>query len=162
MTDPVLRRIEPRDHAAVLRLNDSNVELLSPLTEERLLQLLPVLHRADVLDVDGEVAGFVFTFGPGTDYDSLNYLAFAERYGEAFYYLDRIVIDDAFRRRGLGSFVYDAVERDAAAYSRLALEVNTVPPNEGSMAFHLARGFVEVGTLGDDTKAVALMVKEMS
>ena len=55
----------------------------------------------------------------------------------------------------------DEIERTAAPYSRLALEVNAVPPNAGSLAFHAARGFVEVGVLGDDTKAVSLMTKEL-
>ncbi len=44
-------------------------------------------------------------------------------------------------------------------YCRLTLEVNAEPPNEASMAFHLGRGFVEVGTLGDDGKAVALLTE---
>jgi predicted GNAT superfamily acetyltransferase len=156
-----LRPIEPRDHAAVLALNHTNVDLLSPLDEVRLHELLTLSDRADVVDVDGAVAGFVMTFGPATTYDSANYVEFTQRYGSEFYYLDRVAIDEAFRRRGLAALVYDEIERVAAPYSRLTLEVNIQPPNEASLAFHLARGFVEVGTLGDQTKAVSLMSKEL-
>ncbi len=156
-----LRAIEPRDHTAVLALNAAHVDVLSPMGEDRLHELLALADRADVVDVDGAVAGFVMTFAPGTTYDSRHYVEFTRRYGSAFYYLDRVAIDTAFRRRGLASLVYDEIEGVAAPYSRLTLEVNAVPPNEASMAFHLARGFIEVGTLGDETKAVALLTKEL-
>ena len=146
---PVLRSISPQDVAAVLELNALNVWALSPMDEDRLIRLLGWADRGDVLDVAGEVAGFVLTFAPGTDYDSANYRAFGELYGGDFYYLDRIVIGDRFRRRGLASVVYDELESVAAPYRRLTLEVNTVPPNEVSMAFHLNRGYVEVARLGD-------------
>lgn len=153
--------MEPRDHAAVLALNAAHVDALAPMDETRLRELLDLVDRADVVDVDGAVAGFVFTFGPGTAYDSPNYRAFTDRYGSDFYYLDRIAIDTGFQRRGLASFVYDEIEKVAAPYSRLTLEVNTVPANDGSLAFHAARGFVAVGTRGDEAKAVALMSKEL-
>lgn len=158
----VLRSISPQDVAAVLELNALNVWALSPMDEDRLIRLLGWADRGDVLDVDGEVAGFVLTFAPGTDYDSANYRAFGELYGGDFYYLDRIVIGDRFRRRGLASVVYDELESVAAPYRRLTLEVNTVPPNEVSMAFHLNRGYVEVARLGDgEDKEVALLSKDL-
>ena len=70
------------------------------------------------------------TFAPGAAYDSDNYRWFTERHRRGFYYLDRIVLHERFRRRGLGGFVYDEVERVAAPYGRLALEVNLVPRND--------------------------------
>ncbi len=157
----VLRPIEPRDHAAVLALNALNEHLLAPMDEARLQHLLSIVDRADVVDVDSAVAGFVFTFAPGTGYDSPNYREFSRRYDTAFYYLDRVAIDDRFRRQGLATLVYDEIERVATPFTRLTLEVNTRPPNEGSLAFHAARGFVEVGTLGDESKAVALLSKDL-
>ena len=70
-------------------------------TPERLTWLVGLAHRADVLEVDGEVGGFVVTFRPGSDYDSENYRWFADRYGRDFYYLDRIVVAEHLRRPGL-------------------------------------------------------------
>ncbi len=156
-----LRDIEPRDHATVLDLNERNVEALAPMDEDRLAELLGLVDRGDVIDVDGAVAGFVFTFGPEATYDSPNFLAFRSRFGRAFYYLDRIVIADPFRRQGLASVVYAEMERLAAPYGRLALEVNAVPPNVVSLAFHRSRGYQEVGRLGGATAQVALMTKEL-
>jgi uncharacterized protein len=158
----LLRPITPDDVSVVLALNDANVELLAPLDEARLNQLRTWARHADVIVCDGEVAGFVLTFGPGTAYDSPNYRWFTDRYGRAFLYLDRIVLDDRFRRRGLGGAVYDAIEADAAPAGRLALEVNIEPPNEPSLAFHRRRGYVEVGRLGKPGGEVSLMVKSLS
>jgi predicted GNAT superfamily acetyltransferase len=147
------------DH--VLQLNADHVELLSALDRDRLLQLRSWASRADVVVCDGQVAGFVLVFGPGGDYDSPNYRWFTDRYGEAFDYLDRIVIDDRFRRRGLAGAVYDEVEGAATSRGRLALEVNIDPPNEPSLAFHRRRGYVEVGQLGPSGHRVGLMAKDL-
>jgi hypothetical protein len=159
---PKLRRIEPADHADVLALNEANVVKLAPMDEARLHQLDGWADRFDVIDVDGEFGGFVVTFAPGSAYDSENYRWFAERHGSSFYYLDRIVLADNHRRQGLGTFVYDEVEHVARRYGRLALEVNLVPRNDGSLAFHDRRGYVEVGRLGDEAHLVSMMEKRLS
>nr|WP_253945397.1 GNAT family N-acetyltransferase [Nocardioides sp. zg-DK7169] len=133
---------------------------------DRLATIQGWAHRADVVEVDDgegpQVAGFVIVFDGGSAYDAENYAWFTERYGEELHYLDRIVFAPRFRRRGLGGFVYDVVERDAAARGRLTLEVNARPANEPSLAFHAKRGFVEVGqrTYTDGT-LVSMMAKEL-
>jgi predicted GNAT superfamily acetyltransferase len=153
-----LRPLRETDVADVLALNHANVTALSPLDESRLTTLRGLADRFDVLDVDGAFAGFVVTFAAGAAYDSVNFEWFSTR-RDRFYYLDRIVLADDFRRRGLGGFVYDELERVAAPYGRLCLEVNLVPRNEGSLAFHAARGYVEVGRIGDDEHLVSMMEK---
>ena len=157
---PDLRPFRDTDVADVLTLNAANVTALSPLDESRLHQLREMADRFDVLDVDGAFAGFVLTFSSGTDYDSENYRWFSSRHGR-FYYLDRIALVDDFRRRGLGGFVYDEIERVAAPYGRLCLEANLVPRNDASLAFHLARGYVEVGRLGDEDHLASMMEKTL-
>ena len=157
---PDLRPLRDTDIADVLSLNEANVVKLAPMDEARLQELRQLADRFDVLDVDGVFAGFVITFGPGTAYDSENYRWFSGR-NRSFYYLDRIVLHDDFRRRGLGGFVYDEIERVAAPYQRLDLEVNLVPRNDASLAFHTRRGYVEIGRLGDDHHVVSLMEKPL-
>jgi uncharacterized protein len=159
---PNLRRIRPADHEQVLALNAANVVKLAPMDEARLAELDGMADRFDVVEVDGEFGGFVVTFAPGTAYDSENYRWFTERYDGHFYYLDRIVLADAHRRRGLGTFVYDELEQVASRYGRLTLEVNLVPRNDASLAFHDRRGYVEVGQLGDEGHLVGLMEKQLS
>ena len=156
-----LRPITADDHPFVLDLNERNVDLLAPMDEQRLGYLLERADRGDVIEVDGDRAGFVLTFGPGTDYDGLNYAWFTDRYGSDFYYLDRVVIDDRFRRRGLGAAAYDELERAAVPHSRMVLEVNSEPPNEPSLAFHRGRGYVDVGTRGEPGHRVAMLALEL-
>jgi predicted GNAT superfamily acetyltransferase len=154
-----LRPIEPRDHAFVLDLNRIHEHLTAPLSQDRLLELLGWADRADVIEADGTPAGFVFTFASGTSsYDSANYLEFGRLFTE-FTYLDRIVIDSAFQRRGLGSAVYDDLE--TTARSRMVLEVNIDPPNEPSLAFHEARGYRRLAEFGPPDHRVLQMSKEL-
>jgi uncharacterized protein len=157
---PLLRPLQDTDIPAVLALNERNVEALAPMDEPRLHLLRGLAERFDVVELDGTFAGFVITFAPGTSYDSENYAWFSGRY-EDFSYLDRIVLHEGVRRRGLGTFVYDEVETAAKARGRLTLEVNLVPRNDVSLAFHARRGYAEVGRLGDDQHLVSLMEKEL-
>jgi predicted GNAT superfamily acetyltransferase len=147
-TGSVLRPLTPGDHPDVLALNERNVDLLAPLDEQRLVQLIGWSDTAAAIDVDGAFAGFVLTFTSGSAYDGENFSWFSERYAD-FAYLDRVVIHEDFRRRGLGTRVYDELE-STCGRPLFALEVNLEPPNEPSLAFHRARGFTEVGrqTLG--------------
>jgi predicted GNAT superfamily acetyltransferase len=138
-----LRPVTEADHADVLALNHQNVELLAPLDEPRLRQLLTWADSGSVIDVDGAFAGFVLTFASGSSYDGENFAWFAERYPD-FAYLDRVVIHEDFRRRGLATQVYDELE-GSCGRPLFALEVNIEPPNEPSLAFHRARGYTEVG-----------------
>jgi hypothetical protein len=156
-----LRALTESDVPRVLALNEAEVEMLAPMDELRLRLLHDVAHQFAVIDVGGAFGGFVVTFAPGADYDSENYRWFTERYGDGFLYLDRVVVDPTVRRRGLAGRVYDLVESVASAYGLLALEVNLVPRIEASLAFHLARGFVEVGRLGDDAHLVSLQTKQL-
>ena len=54
------------------------------------------------------------------------------------------------------------MEQDARKHGRMALEVNLVPRNDASLAFHQRRGYVEVGRIGDEEHLVSLMEKTWS
>ena len=157
---PDLRPLRDTDVADVLTLNEANVTELAPMDEARLHELRDIADRFDVLDVDGDFGGFVVTFASGAPYDSENYRWFSARH-RRFYYLDRIVLHPDFRRRCYGGLVYDEIERVAAPYGRLCLEVNLAPRNDASLAFHRGRGFVEVGQFGDEAHLVSLMEKRL-
>ena len=156
----LLRPVPEPDHDEVLALNLAEVVKLAPMDRPRLLELQGWADRFDVIEVEGAFGGFVVTVAPGTAYDSENYTWFGERY-DSVYYLDRVVLHPHARRRGVGRRVYDELETVAADYGRLTLEVNLEPPNEASLAFHTARGYAEVGRLGDPDHLVSLMTKEL-
>ena len=152
-----VRPVAEGDVDAILRLNALEVPLVSAMDRDRYEVLRGWADRTLVAEVDGGFAGFVMTFGPGTAYDSLNYRWFSDRFGTDFYYLDRVAVDPAFRRRGVARAIYDVVEEIAVEHGRLALEVNIDPPNEPSLAFHRARGYVEVGRQGDPGHGVVML-----
>jgi predicted GNAT superfamily acetyltransferase len=158
----VLRPLETHDIPYVLALNERNVELTAPMDEARLVELTGLADRACVIEHDDQFAGFVLTFRAGSPYDSPNYRWFTQAYGEDFYYLDRVVVHENFRRLGLGSVVYDELEAHAQDLAPVfALEVNLDPPNEPSLAFHRIRGYHRVGEQTVDGHVFELMVKAL-
>jgi len=159
-----VRTIEPRDHHAVLALNEAHVELLAPLDEPRLRDLVAWAHRALVVELDGEVVGFVLTYAAGAAYDGENFAWFADwatgRH-TGFAYLDRVVLDARTRRRGIATALYDELEA-GCGQPVMCLEVNVEPPNEPSLAFHAGRGYAEVGRRGSGGHVVSLMTKVLA
>jgi predicted GNAT superfamily acetyltransferase len=158
-----LRDATPQDWPRLLALNSASVAELSPLDEQRLRYILELAERCLVVDSgDGAVAGFAIAVAPGAEYDSENYKWFGERY-ERFLYLDRIAVDAACRRQGVGALLYDALEAQAAPFGRMVCDVNIAPRNDASLAFHAARGYREVGQLAHGSaKTVALLSKELA
>ncbi len=157
-----LRPITSADHAAVLAWNAAHVELLSPLDQARLTELLGQGEECVVIEHEGADVGFVLTFASGSAYDGTNFRWFAARH-VSFFYLDRVVVDPSVRRSGVGTWVYDALEARAREIGPvMCLEVNLEPPNEPSLAFHHRRGYREVGQLeGDHGRRVTLLEKRL-
>lgn len=141
-----IRPLTDADVDAVLRLNHESVWALSALDADKLATYRTAASHALVCEVDGAVAGFTIAFAPGAAYHSINYRWHADRFPD-FIYLDRIAVDPAFRRRGVAGGLYDVVEAAAREHGRMVCEVYSDPPNVGSLAFHAARGYREVGHL---------------
>ncbi len=143
----MLRNLTDADLDRVLEINTANVPAVGSATVDHLRHLLAESSIALVSEVDGAVAGFCIVFGPGAEYDSVNYQWFMEHHPTSMY-LDRVAFDDRFHGGGLGSAMYTEVDRRIRQHhphaTGLTLEVNIDPPNEPSLAFHRKLGFVEV------------------
>ena len=142
-----IRAASDSDFDAILRLNRESERFLSPLDRVRLQHLhwQAAYHRVAI--TDGEVAAFLLVLREGADYDSPNYLWFAERYRH-FLYIDRVVVDARRQGRQLGAALY----RDLFEFARtsgvasVTCEFDVIPPNPASSAVHARFGFREVGT----------------
>lgn len=158
-----VRPMETTDHDAVLTLNAAEVPRLSPLDPPDLRVILARAELALVATADDEFCGLVIAIGPGTDYPSPNY-RFFERRGTRHLYIDRVAVTDPARRRGVGSRLYAAVEDRARNTGRVEVtcEVNLRPRNEASLAFHAARGYVEIGQQDVGAHRVALFAKPVT
>lgn len=164
----LVREYTVGDLDAVHAINQAEVPAVGSETRDDLghigsqseIALVAVDRRTD------EIAGFCMVLVPGADYDSGNYLWFAERYDD-FVYLDRVAIAPAYQRLGIGRALYADVERLAGERRPTAdlftLEVNLRPRNDRSLAFHAELGFVEVGQRETEYGAlVSLMAKPLS
>lgn len=160
-----IRSIQPADFSAVVELNLRSVHYLSSLSLKRLAQLHAQAAYARVMEADGRIVAFVLAFRENAGYDSPNYLWFSERYN-AFLYIDRVVVRENHRRKGIAGIFYQDLFSYAArnGVAVITCEVDILPPNPISLQFHRNRGFTEVGTLRpyDGPKQVALMEKRLS
>jgi len=152
------------DLLVALALNNAAVPHVNELDLDRLAELRSLSSLAVAARLDGTFAGFALVMAPGVPYDSPNYRWFNERHDDVRY-LDRIVVDDAVRRVGVGRALYAAVFDHARSDGcpLVGCEVNLEPPNLGSQAFHRQLGFTEVGrqaTYGD-TVVVQLLLAEI-
>jgi predicted GNAT superfamily acetyltransferase len=136
----------PAHHAAILALNEEFVDVLAPLSPERLelLDARATYHRVAL--EQGELVGFLLAFGSEVPHDSVNFRWFATRY-PSFLYVDRVVVASSKQGAGIGALLYRDLFRFACGrgYQRVTCEIDTDPPNPRSERFHDAFGFVEVG-----------------
>lgn len=156
-----IRPLEDADSDAVLALNAESVHALSPMDAEDLARFRLLTPHAVVCELGGQVAAFSFAYPPGTPYESVNYRWHAERF-EDFLYLDRIAVGSAYRRRGVASALYDALEATATPHGRMVCEIYSKPLNAESIAFHAHRGYRELGYLTQpDGKQAVMMEKPL-
>ena len=111
---------------------------------------------------DNDISGFIILMREGQNYDSLNYKFFNSQ-SFPFLYVDRIAIKDGHRRKGLGRMIYEKtidIAKDLDVST--CCEVNTIPRNDPSLAFHDTFGFWEVGTKDYDDHSVVYLTKTSS
>lgn len=152
-----LRPLAPNDAAALAVLNDAAAPAVPITSPDDLARLVSLAGLALGLEREGRLVGFVIAMTPGADYDSENFVFFESRDIDHLY-VDRIVIDESERGRGLGAVLYGAVFDTARRQGRLEVtcEVNLDPPNPGSLAFHDRLGFRSVGTQATKGGAVTV------
>lgn len=150
----MIRDVTPADFAQLMTLNNEAHPAVPVVTPEELAALVDISSYAYVVVAEAlpkDVLGMVIGMRPGVAYASENYRWFEAR-SDNFMYVDRIVVATNARGAGVGRVLYEAVFALAASESRseVTCEVNIVPPNPESLAFHATLGFERVGE--QDTK----------
>jgi predicted GNAT superfamily acetyltransferase len=155
-------RIDENDYDAVLALNTESVPHVSLIGRNELLWFVDNAACVIVASIDDQMAGFLIGLRPGTEYASPNYRWFCDNY-EDFAYVDRVAVSDWARRQGVAESLYEAFEQSQSDAPLMTCEVNTRPPNEGSMLFHQRMGFRQVGSQEADEgkKEVAFLEKTL-
>jgi len=133
------KTIQPTHHAAILRNNEQFVHWLSPLDAAGLSQLLSHADHAKQLNA-GEAV--IIAYDGNGLYRHKNVDWLSERF-DNYIYIDRVIIGEAAQGQGAGRTLYADLETAARrrGHTHIACEVNTVPNNPASHAFHLALGF---------------------
>lgn len=162
-----IRDYQKKDEDFVLECNRVNVEVLSPMDAEKLDYFRRVSELFQVVElssgsgvyggdepgesgesaISGEPAAFLIALREGIpDYTSENYIWFSQQY-DKFLYVDRIVIDERYRGRGIGRDLYEGVFEHArkTGVPVVTAEIDIRPYNEPSLKFHEEMGFEEVG-----------------
>lgn len=154
----IIREISDHDLNTILKLNEASVTVLSPLDIDKLLVLKTLAAVSVVVEVDGEVVGFLLAFSAGVEYESVNYKWFCKRF-ENFLYIDRVVVSQSVRGKGIASALYGYVLNWARTHglSHLLAEIDITPPNEPSLKFHQKLGFKQLDILQhNENKVVSL------
>ncbi len=128
---------------ALLALNNASAAELSyldPYKARRLVGQAFMACRA------GEADALLLAFDQDAAYDNPNFQWFRERF-DRFVYIDRVVVSEAMRGRGLARTLYLALFDRArkSGHGRVVCEINWDPPNPASDAFHASLGFEQVG-----------------
>jgi predicted GNAT superfamily acetyltransferase len=129
---------------AMLALNEQNEEETSRLDG---VKLAAMLKAAFWWEACGETPdALLIAFDQDANYDSANFAWFAERY-RRFVYVDRVIVAARARGQGIARQIYARLAQKAeqAGHDRIVCEINLEPANPGSIAFHDALGFAEVG-----------------
>ena len=108
------------------------------------------------------IKAFVLCMREGQPYNSPNYQYISSRF-EKFLYVDRIAVQEKFRRKGLAEKIYSTViDKGKENNLDILCEVNTRPSNEPSMAFHQKMGFEEIGTNDFEKNSVVYLRRPYS
>jgi uncharacterized protein len=130
--------------ANILALSALHEAETSALTNDSLSAMLSkAFHYATAR---AGVDGYLISFDQDADYHGVNFLWFKSRYCR-FVYIDRVVVAAEARGKGIARSFYQELIRlaRAAGHQYIMCEINIIPSNDGSMAFHRAMGFTEVG-----------------
>lgn len=143
MSGPAILALDRASRAAALALNNRFAAELSEADRRRFDWLADNAYLAVRV---GMVRAFLIAFDQDAGYDSPNFVWCRAR-ARRFVYVDRVVTDPDWRGHGLARALYaHLIDRAVAdGHDTIMCEVNLVPPNPASDAFHAALGFVEVG-----------------
>lgn len=140
----MIRLLTKDDLPAVLTLNNAHAIEVNELTAMALAALVKVAAYARV-DDDGPA--FLIALSEATPAQGPNHGWFLARYS-SFVYVDRVVVASAGRGRGIARGLYADLAATAAGRP-LCCEVNVVPANPASLAFHEQLGFTACGEAED-------------
>lgn len=148
-----IRRAKEKDLPSILDLNNRESKWVGK-KEIDFFQKYMYIPIFNVFETNERIVGFLMAMDQNTDYDSINFLWFKDKFNK-FYYIDRVIVDESMGGKGIASLLYRELI-DIKQDIPLVAEVSINPSNEGSVIFHDKIGFKEVGTLTSCDKKVRM------
>jgi len=143
-----LVELDDDDLAAACTLNNLFVQETSFLIEAEMSQLLRIAFYArGFAEQSGQLGALLIALDERAKYANANFAFFCAR-RERFVYIDRVITAKHAMRQGLARKLYEDLflRAKAAQHTVVGCEVNLLPANPASDAFHAGMSFVEVGT----------------
>lgn len=133
------------DPEILIEINNSALPYVNTLDRGRAEWLLRHAIRSWLARLEERPAGVLVLLEAGCRFESDYFRWFTERY-ENFLYIDRVIVADWARQRGVASELYRVVEGVAEEGGwAIATEVYSQPPNTASLNFHRSLGYQPVG-----------------
>jgi predicted GNAT superfamily acetyltransferase len=156
-----IRNTDSKDFESILKINQAAIPNVFELDADEFFLLLEICEYSKVVEINCEIAGYIFALGKGLVYDGEEYNWFCDNLDSDFLYIDQIAIGEKWKGMGCGKSLYEDLGQYAVQNCKEALvcEVNYEPLNEESMAFHKKLGFNELLHLGARGIFVSLLVK---
>ena len=161
-----VRALVATDGSRVLRINSDGHPGVSRLDDSELRRLCTLPnHHLVAEDTNSLLVGYILAFDREAAYDGEEFRKFRLITPKPYVYIDQVAVAKESKGLGVGRALYGALEAIARREGAQALccEVNTVPPNQESMAFHEALGFRRMQSLATlDGREVELLLKELT
>lgn len=153
-----IRTVIEQDMDALVSMNNQAIPAVSKLTRTALEDLISLSIVCLVAEREGEPCGFLLCLADGVcSYRSHNYAWLSNKLPR-FAYVDRIVVGEQARGQKIGEAFYRTLFQNHTVKDRpFVCEVNSHPPNPGSMRFHQRLGFGEIGAMDHGDKAVVFL-----
>jgi len=160
LTDSLIsiRPLTPSELPLAHTWNEANTPHVNHLDFSAFTEVYALSTQAYLILCDEIPAGFAWLMGPQNTYESTNYRYFASHMTD-FLYLDRMVISNPYRGKGLATSLYHHIA-SLNPGTVICCEVNIEPPNIASTRLHQKIGFKEVGQQSTEggRKKVSLLV----
>ena len=153
------RPLEFGDVNSIWLINEQGLPGTGKVSQDEISALIDLSEFSLGVFQQEKLVGFIICLLPKTEYASLNYAWFNQRYDD-FIYVDRVAVSTDHRNNQIGSYLYQKVIDYSTKHDiPITAEVSLEPPNPGSMRFHSRFGFEQVGVLDHQEKSVTMLIR---
>ncbi len=150
-----------RDAQLLQEINETGVPGVNSISLAKAGWLIEHAAAALMALSQGQPAGVLIALPEDCQFDSDYFRWFTRRYAN-FLYLDRVIVLERARGRGVATCLYDEVDRLSARMGvAIVSEVYSLPPNPVSTRFHTKCGYLQIGSqaIEHEGKVVSKLIK---